>query len=64
MLSERALRSDRASQNDAWLGHGRGNNCRVIGLLRETSLELARFHAPGFHSRLHGRRGDGQIEEA
>src|SRR6187549_1389982 len=63
MLTKRSVGADRPPQNNAWLDHGRGDNCWVMGLLGEPSLELTRFETPGSRGRIHGWRCDGQIEK-
>jgi hypothetical protein len=63
MFAERAIRSNGASQNDARFGE-RGHNDRgIIGFLCKALVEKVRVRTPGFQSRLHRWRSNGEIEE-
>jgi hypothetical protein len=64
IFSKSAVRADWSPKNDSWLDHRRGDNLGIVGFLCKTPLELTRLDAPGVRSRFHGRRRDGQIEEA
>src|SRR5436309_13376320 len=64
MLAERSAGSDRAPENDARLCHGRGDDVRVVALLRRALMEEIAVCAPRFQSRFHGGSGYRQIEEA
>jgi hypothetical protein len=64
MFAERLLRSDRASENDAGLGHCRSDDFRIIGFAGKTLVEKITVGAPSLQGRLHRRGGYRQIEKA
>src|ERR671914_2981708 len=63
MFAERAIRSDRAPQNDARFGERGRNDRGIIGFLCKALLEKVRLRAPGLQSRSHRWRSNGEIEE-
>ena len=64
MFAERSVGSNRAPENDAGLCHGRGDDVRIVALLRRALVEEIAVGAPRFQSRFHGGSGHRQIEEA
>ena len=64
MFAEGSVGSDGAPENDARLRHGRGDDVRIVALLRRALVEEIAVRAPRFQSRFHRRSGDRQIEEA
>src|SRR5919106_5023391 len=63
MFAERAIRSDRAPQNDARFGEGGRNDRGIVGFPCKALVEKVRLRTPGFQSRLHRWRSNGEIEE-
>src|SRR5215218_579566 len=63
MFAERAIRSDRAPQNDARFGERGRNDRGIIGFLCKALVEKVRLRAPGLQRRLHRWRSNGEIEE-
>jgi len=53
MLGERDIGAGRPAQNNTRLGHRRGNNLRVIGLLCEALLEKIAIRSPSVQRRLY-----------
>ena len=64
MFAERSVGSNRAPENDAGLCHGRGDDVRIVALLRRALVEEIAVGAPRLQSRLHRWSGDRLIEEA
>ena len=52
------------AENDAGLCQGRGDDVRIVALLRRALVEEIAVGAPRFQSRFHGGSGHRQIEEA
>ena len=50
-------------ENGARLRHGRGDDVRIVALLRRTLVKEIAVDAPRFQSRFHRRSGDHLIEE-
>jgi hypothetical protein len=64
MFAEGSVGTDGSSEDDARFLHGRGDDVRIVALLRRTLMEEIAVGAPRFQGRFHRRSGDRLIEEA
>src|SRR3954471_9408793 len=64
MFAERLVGANGAPENDARPCHSRGDDVRMVALLRRALVKQIAVGAPRLQSRLHGWRGDRLIEEA